>query len=87
MDTPQFSRNHHTIPEFYQGGFRDSAARLNSWRYDKETGFIEHPRIKQESVIQDYYSFTDDQGVMSDRIEKDLLARFESETVTTQVPW
>jgi hypothetical protein len=74
----QLSRDHHTIPAFYQRGFRDPRARLNIWRYDKETGFIEHPRIKKESVIQDYYNLTDKQGEVTDLIETDLLSRVET---------
>ena len=73
----QLSRNHHTIPESYQAGFRDKKARLNIWRYEKGSERIAHHRIKDESVIQDYYSTTDEQGGLDDRLEHEMLARYE----------
>lgn len=77
MTTDSSKRNHHYLPQFHLRHFQAPERPKHVWRFDKQTGRTELRAIRSSAAIENLYTAEWEEGVPSDRIERDL-ARMES---------
>ncbi len=71
----------HYVPRFYLKYFIDEGTPQSAWLWegDLETGRISTQSPKRVARLEDYYSFTDAEGIKRDDIET-FLHRLETES-------